>query len=267
MRPTSCRVYPFLLGYELGKFIISPSLECPGCISEPEIDEKIIHNIFENYNFIGTVNTLRRIYKIIMLDSNQEQHINLKWNDFKKDIQNFFNQKISFPFLTNFFSSIYGERLEIPAIGAFKMTEGFYIATKFTSHHIYCAKTKGNKISIRRFDDINEIEHIELKPKYLDIGMDDGATNLFRDYISLLCSRPFLSLASVLKFNQHDNKNAFQHLQGCFNGSLRTVEAGAALIAQRDNLTIIDRNSMREIISYAEGNTHSLFINPSNIRL
>lgn len=100
--------------------------------------------------------------------------------------------------------------------------------------------------------------------KLLDLEIDKDARALLRDYASLACRRPFLSLAAVMAPINGDS--APLNLIGAFSGAFGSMDIGATLVALRDNLSGIDREAMREIISYSEANIRNIFLNPSKVR-
>jgi len=151
---------------------------------------------------------------------------------------------------------------------ATKRTEGLYIATRFESHNLGLVKSRGSKIKIALFDNnLVEVKKTTLKTpsKFSELEMDKEAQRLLSDYASFLFSRPFLSLAAIIASMRHIPIPMI--LPRVLAGSFMPIEVGATLIAYRDNLERIDRDTMREIISFSEGTTHSAFISPDKLRM
>jgi len=200
------------------------------------------------------------------------------WKSLTSEIQGYFGNQKCFPFLSEatqlIFETVAGlfnqKAPKIPPISvgsATKNTEGLYIATRFESHNLGLVKSRGSKIKIALFDNnFKEIKKTKLKTpaKFLELEMDKEAQHLLGDYVSFLFSRPFLSLAAIIASMEHTPIPMI--LPKVLAGSFVPIEVGATLIAYRDNLERIERDTMREIVSFSKGTTHSTFNRPDKLR-
>ncbi|UCE16664.1 MAG: hypothetical protein JSV12_03410, partial [Candidatus Bathyarchaeota archaeon] len=89
-----------------------------------------------------------------------------------------------------------------------------------------------------------------------------AAHELLNDYVSLICNRPFLSLAARMSARIEPQTPVPIYLSRSLAGSFVPLEIGATLIATRDKLETIDRDAMREIISLCEAAMLSRFRRP-----
>jgi len=74
--------------------------------------------------------------------------------------------------------------------------------------------------------------------------------------------RPYLWLAVQGYFINHAPIPL--NFKWAISGALNLLDTSATIIASRDNLVVIDKQSMREIISFIEGNIMGTFTRPDN---
>jgi hypothetical protein len=268
-RPDMCKSYPFFLGVEEGKIIASLDLECPGSNGKTSVPKTILENTFKSSSWNKRITFLNDCYEQAVLspflwfNAERDRYNIIKW------IEEFY-RKESFPYISEIRETIFrkltGHTGEIPPIQISNIIErliGAYIATRFESFNLGLFQAKGTKLKMLLFDE-NLVElkkTVFLYPRdFGNLEMEKSAYRLFRDYISLLLHRPYLSLATTLSISNGEQvgSNFFSSLCGV----LGLVETSANIIALRDNLTTIDRETMREIISFCEGSILSTFIRP-----
>jgi hypothetical protein len=267
-----------LFGVENGQVIISASLECPGCSAAADISTTIIQGMFKEEYVSQRMSFLNDNYEQAILNADLWKYADYYWQHLTEKVQDFFGRSIAFPFLSNLFRHLFQNNsgntsemlppIEVPSASEmFRNTQGLYIGTRFKSHHLCLVKVKGSRTNITILDNrIKKLKTIRIdSPKLLDLELDREARFLLEEYVSLLCNRPFLSMASTIAMMKHEPVP--RYLFGGLAGSLVPIEAGATLIAYRDHLQTIDRETMREIISFSEGTTQSTFQRPDKLHV
>lgn len=278
-RPLGCRIYPFSFGVVEGQILISASLECPGTNSRESIQQGVMLNMFNESSVLKRITLMNDYYEKAVLFPDMWDRAGQVWKTLTSEVQGYFSNQKCFPFLSEatqlIFDTVAGlfnqKAPKIPLISvgsATKNTEGLYIATRFESHNLGLVKSRGSKIKIALFDNsLVEVKKTTLKTpqKFSELEMDKEAQRLLSDYVSFLFSRPFLSLAAIVSSIKHTSIPMI--LPKILGGSFVPIEVGATLIAYRDNLERIDRDTMREIISFSEGTIHSAFNRPDKLRM
>ena len=138
-----------------------------------------------------------------------------------------------------------------------------FISTNFESNNIYFVRIQKFKVRLTIWNPkTGEIKIVKTRltsqPKKLEIKKD--GMELLRDYFSLLFKRPFMSLSAV---NLTILPRMIPALLGSiFTGSFVHLEAGANLLAHKFSADGIDRNDMRELVSFADSCLLSQFRNP-----
>jgi hypothetical protein len=102
---------------------------------------------------------------------------------------------------------------------------------------------------------------VKTPTKSPDLEIEKAARKLLNDYVSLICNRPFLSLATRMCATIKPRPVPIYLLRS-LAGSFVPLEIGATVIAIRDKLKTIDRDTMREIISFSEAAMLSRFRRP-----
>jgi len=279
-RPIGCKIYPFLFGVEEGQIIISASLECPATNLKKNIQTGILVNVLEDAHVNQRITIMNDCYEKAILLPQIWSDANRVWKTLTNMVQDYFRHKTKFPFLLDFrilsvktvANSLNLEVPEVPKTSysvtkLIESTSGLYIGTRFESNNLCLVKVKGNKTKITVFDqNLKELNKVKMKTprKFLDLEIDKEAQHLLNDYVSFLCHRPFLSLATIFS-NKNDPRPIPFILESTLAGSLMIVEVGATLLASRDKLKSIDRDTMREIISYSEGSIQPMFSNPDKV--
>jgi Fe-S-cluster containining protein len=275
-RPDLCKLYPLFFGVEDGQVIIMTSLECPGTCSDKLPRVELISELMKEPYLAGRLAFFDNCYEQAILHSDL-----LDTKCFQTrlvpEIRNMFRERRHFPFLLEAVQLIYkvlgesfGKKVStippfsVPAV--IRSTEGLYIATRFQSYDLGLIRTKGSKLKIISFDEeLREKKNIKkaMPTAFKELELDKGAQQLLYEYILLIMERPYLSLSAVLAvLNQEPvSLNFARGIAGVF----APIEAGATLIAERDNITRIDRDTMREIISFSEGNSRGSFIRPDKL--
>jgi len=271
-RPTGCKKYPFAIGVEDARILISASLECPGTNSKIDIDTDAVANTLSEQPMDEMIALMNDHYEKAVSSPNIWMDAGQVWSELSRRVQDYFSQKTSLPCLQEVVQltvdTVWGtvgeESPRIPPCSpatATKNTQGLYIATRFETHPLGLVKVTGSKTNISLFDEkLREIRKTTIKTPtagFLSLEMDREAQGMIRDYVSFLCNRPFLSLASIRALVE--NVPVPILLQRTFAGAFAPLEVGATLVAYRDKLKSLDRDAMREIISFSEGNTHSIF--------
>ncbi|MCJ7632443.1 YkgJ family cysteine cluster protein [Candidatus Bathyarchaeota archaeon] len=272
-RPDLCKLYPFFFGVEDGQVIISASLECPGTCSDKSARVDLISELLKEPYFVRRTAFLYDCYEKAILNSDLLDAMRIKEHLVPK-IQTMFRERRHFPFLLetvqlvyNVFAESMDENaptiLPFPISTLIKSTEGLYIATSFQSHYLGSVARKGSKFRIVSFDEkLEKKKNVNkaIPPAFEELELDKDAQQLLYDYILLLMERPYLSLCAIMAILQHEpaSLNYVRSIAGAFS----PIEVGATLIAQRDNVKTVDRDTMREIISFSEGNVRGSFIRP-----
>jgi len=275
-RPDLCKLYPFFFGVEDGQVIIMASLECPGTCSDKTPRMELISELLKEPYFAGRLAFFNDCYEqaILYSDLSDTKHFQTR---LVPEIRSMFRERRHFPFLLEavqliykVFAESFGEKVSIippfsvPAL--IRSTEGLYIATRFQSHDLGLVTTKGSKLKIVFFDEeLREKKNVKkaIPTAFEELELDKGAQQLLYEYILFIMGRPYLSLSAVLAVLKQEpvSSNFARSIAGVFP----PIEVGATLIAQRDNITRIDRDTMREIISFSEGNSRGSFIRPDKL--
>lgn len=270
-RPTVCRKYPFAFGVENDRILISVSLECPGTNSKTVIDTDAVSSMLCEEPTNAIIAFMDSQYRSAVSTPSIWRDADQVWTELSRRVKEYFSKKTSLPCLQEVIQltvdtvwKAAGEEPPrippYPVAIATKNTEGLYIATRFETHTLGLVKVIGSKTKISLLDEKwREITKITIKTptEFLSLEMDKDAQNMIRDYVSFLCNRPFLSLASIRSASEHVPVPIC--LQKVFAGVFVPLEVGASLVAHRDRLESLDSNAMREIISFAEGHNHSIF--------
>lgn len=274
-RPSVCRAYPFLFGVEDGKILISTSLECPTTSTESNIEPKVLLETFESPYFSRQLTLMNDCYEHAILSPSLWRDANHIQHTLTKRFQDFFSRKTEFPFLSEFQDTItdivtksFRTKIKIPPTPPItklvSRQAGIYIATRFESHNICWLKVNGSKTVMILFDEnLKPKKTVKMKTptKILNLEIERSARELLNDYVSLICNRPFLSLAAIM-CTTIKPRPAPIYLLRILASSFLPIEVGATLIATRDKLKVIDRDTMREIVSFCEASMIGTFRRP-----
>ena len=275
-RPWGCRTYPFIFGVESGQVIISPSLECPSTnISEINLD--ILEKTFRYPAVGGVVDSFNDIFEKAkrsrFWDSSEEF-----WVFLQDEINKYLDSNTHFPMLNDLSELVHGcidhyfnvhvKRPEYPPINKIISTiveDKSFISTNFHTNHVYFVKMNKLRAHLTIWNpSTGEIKTIEtqltMQPQELEIKKD--GMQLLKDYFSLLFKRPFLSLAALTWPLIGIPTIIPTVLVNIFAGNFVYLEAVANLFAYRLRENGIDRNSMRELLSFADGCLVGQFRNP-----
>lgn len=276
-RPAVCKTYPFLFGVEEGQILVSASLECPGTSSRTAFKKEAISDLLDEPYVIRVITHMSDCYEYAILDPNIWSQAHEIWNVVVRKLKDYFRHRTHLPILPNVIELVWKALMdftkqEVPKFPpvsvrrAIKNTDGLYIATRTEAYSLGLVKVRGSKTSMSLFDnDLRTISNTRIKTptKFSDLELNREAQHLLNDYVSLICSRPFLSHAAIVAKLEHVPVPI--NLVRTLSGSFVPIETGATLIAHRDGLETIDRETMREIIGFSEGNTHSLFTSPFRV--
>jgi Fe-S-cluster containining protein len=277
-RPELCRTYPFFIGVENNCVIISTSLECPGTDTGKGADVAQIVKMFREDQMAGWIRLLNDYYEKAVLDHDLWENAEYVRDDISEKLQNYFAQKKCFPFSPEITEVMYQRFSElanlrepkIPSVSVanlIKTLEGVYIGTRLKSYSLRAARIKGSKLEMCLFDgDLSVVRRDRIRrfQKFLELEIDKEARSLLNDYFSLILHRPYLSLAAFLA---HLNKIPVPlNLLSSWGGAFASIDASATMMACRDDLTTVDVDTMREIISFCEGNVLSSFMRPDIVK-
>ncbi|UCE16665.1 MAG: hypothetical protein JSV12_03415 [Candidatus Bathyarchaeota archaeon] len=266
VRRFGCRVFPTIFGIEEGTIVTSMMLGCPATNSNVEIDPRVLVRALSDPYILRAIVEMDILYKEAKTNELWKEADRF-WVDLSDKVGTFFNRKKSFPFVSEIKDLVFGavdDYLEIPKLKrehsepppwsklVFNVARG-YIATRFESCRAYYIKIRGQETTIISTDSqLQDRRETKIKtpegPPNLEL--DDGARDLFSDYVSLMFKRPFLSLAATCL--ELGPRYVPMYLSELLVGSLVSLEIGAAIISSRDELTRVDRDTMREIISFSE---------------
>jgi hypothetical protein len=202
---------------------------------------------------------------------NDAHHV---WEIISNNVRSYFSKKIRFPFLSEIRQLVVettSEAIDVdpPRIPAYhigeliKRASGLYIATRFESYHLASVAVRGSKTEFASYDNkLHKVNTVKIRTptEFLKLEIDKDAQQLLHDYISFLLSRPFLSLAANI--SKLEPRPIILTLSNVLSGSFMPIDVGATAIAYRDHLKRIDRDTMREIISFTEAMVRNAFIRP-----
>jgi len=277
-RPELCRTYPFFIGVESNRVIISTSLECPGTNTGKGADEVQIVKLFGEDQMTRWICLLDDYYEKAVLDDGLWANAEYVQHDISEKLQNYFTQKKCFPFSPEIAEVMYRRFSELANVRepkfpsasvatTIKTLEGVYIGTRLKSHSLGAVRIRGSKLEMCLFDEnLSVVRRVRIRrlQKFSELEIDKEARSLLNDYFSLILHRPYLSLATVLA--HLNNIPVPLNLLGSWGGAFTLVDASATLIACRDDLTTVDVDTMREIISFCEGNVLSSFVRPDIVK-
>lgn len=263
-RPEVCRMYPFLYGVEDGQVLVSTSLDCPATNSESTISRKVLLDLFKVPFVNQTITVMNDSYEMAVLNPLIWDRADSVWQMLKSKVQRFFDKVTNFPFLSEATIQIYEpvanvlktEPPKVPPASFTKLVEmcqGLHFATRFSSHRLFLVDLKDSEIWMTLCDNkLRNVSKTKIRTprELLDLEIDKEARNLLRDYIALLCNRPFLGLAAMIATRTH--YSLLSYLPNIFAGCIMPLDIGATLIAYRDRLRKIDEDIMREVIGFAE---------------
>jgi len=269
-----CEIFPFLFGVEDGQVLISTCLTCPATNSESNIDPKVLPETLESPYFSRQLTLMNDYYEHAILSPHIWRGADQLWHTLTKRIQDFFSHKTDFPFLSELRDMIVdivagSPRIRakippLPPITELMSRVKAYIATRFESSGICLVKSVDSKTMIVLFDEnLKRKKAVKVKTptKSPDLEIEKAARKLLNDYVSLICNRPFLSLATRMCATIKP-RPVPGYLLSSVASSFVHIEIGATLIATRDKLKVIDRDTMREIIGFSEAAVLSRFRRP-----
>jgi len=265
-RRFGCRVFPLIFGVEEGVVVTSTMLGCPATNSNLEVDPRVLVGALSDPYILRAIVEMDILYK--EAKSNELwKEADRFWVSLSDKVRSFFDRKKSFPFVSELKDLVFeaaDDFLDIPKLKrehdelpswkklVFNVARG-YIATRFESCRVYYIKVRGQETTIISTDSqLQDRSEIKFKTPEgpSELELDDGAHDLFSDYVSLMFKRPFLSLAATCL--ELRSRHVPIYLSELLVGSLVSLEIGAAVISGRDELTRVDRDTMREIISFSE---------------
>jgi hypothetical protein len=135
---------------------------------------------------------------------------------------------------------------------------GVYITTRFDSFDCLNVSLRGNKVTL------NDLKGKTKKFQLLshELPLSSEALSLLKDYLSFTFEKPFSFQAACASYAQE--RSPLETARDAVASCLFHLETGVALIRSRDCLREIDINSMREIVSWAEGSIIGIFMNPKD---
>jgi len=265
-RRFGCRVFPFIFGVEEGVVVTSLNLGCPATNSSLEVDPRVLVRALSDPYILRAIVEMDILYKEA---KNNElwKEADRFWVSLSDKVRSFFDRKKSFPFVSELKDLVFeaaDDFLDIPKLKrehgelppwsklVFNVARG-YIATRFESCRAYYIKVRGSETTMISVDSqLQDRREVKFKTPEgpSELELDKGARDLFSDYVSLMFKRPFLSLAATCL--ELGPRYVPMYLSELLVGSLVSLEIGAAVISSRDELRRVDRDTMREIISFSE---------------
>jgi Fe-S-cluster containining protein len=265
-RRFGCRVFPLIFGVEEGVIVASTMLGCPATNSNFEVDPRVLERALSDPYILRAIVEMDILYKEAKSNDLWKEAERF-WVSLSDKVRSFFDRKKSFPFVSELKDLVFeaaDDFLDIPKLKrehdelpswkklVFNVARG-YIATRFESCRVYYIKVRGQETTMISTDSqLRDRREIKFKTPEgpPELELDDGAHDLFGDYVSLMFKRPFLSLAATCL--ELSPRHVPMYLSELLVGSLVSLEIGAAVISSRDGLTRVDRDTMREIISFSE---------------
>jgi len=254
--------------------IISPSLECPST-NKSKINIDMMKKTFHHPKVKLELDKLNAHYNLTksskVWDSIEEFFVFLK-----HEIESFFDSNHQFPFLDELtemvqdcidryfnIKTVHGKQPSIDQHITAITNGKCFISTNFESNDILYVRIKKLKAYLTYWNpktgEIKKNKTI-LTTKSKEIPIQEDGMQLLTDYLSLLFERPFLSLLTV--YQPSSPLTLPETLTSLFAANFIHLEAGANLLAYKFADNGIDRNSMREVVSFADSCLLSLFRNP-----
>lgn len=276
-RPWGCKMFPFMYGIENGVLKISASLDCPAT-HKKELDISSIKNSFEDLELSKSFSGIELMYLRIK-SSRAWQNSDVFWEHLALKIMDLFDLKSNFPLfykakslIFNFIDEYYDvkpKREKFPPMDVIltsMLKSKSAIATDFQSNNPFHVRIKNGRAQVTVYNICSKkTEKIvfKLPNKPLRLSIDSDALELLKDYVELLMKRPFLSLSAASVIITGTRCNIPSMATSLLVGAFTNLEAGATFTALKNNSGNVDKNTMREIISFADGCLCGIFKNPS----
>lgn len=278
-RPYGCKIAPFFFGIENGQIIISPSLECPST-NKSKINMSMIKKTFNNSSVRLQLDDLDDIFNQTK-SSKEWDSIEEFWVFLKGEIKSFFDSNNQFPFLDELtelvqdcidryfnINTVHNKQPSIDQLVTSITNGQCFISTNFESNEILHVRIKKLKAYLTYWNPkTGQIRKIKtrLAKQSKEIQIQEDGMQLLKDYLSLLFERPFLSISTV--YQTSSELTLPETLTSVFLGNFVHLESGANLLAYKFADIGIDRNSMRELVSFADSCLLGLFRNPKTYDL
>jgi len=275
-RPIGCLKYPFMIGIEPPGLSLSVCLSCPSTNSQDYTVRESVEQMFLNKSVTEYVMSLAHCYNSAASRPEIWRNAVDSWKAIGDAVRECVVNDASFPLRPRIQDVSIKTVAHLLGISEPPMTHpplrealrtkfsGIYIATRFHSNRLCSVRTIGRKTRITLFDsDFGVVKDTGMEAPTSPIfkKMNAEARNLLRDYVDFLVKRPFTSLAAYTSAFVNGLIVPFNILSE-FIGNFEVLDAGATLIAMRDDLIEIDAESFREIISFSDGVLNSTFNNP-----
>lgn len=275
-RPLGCKLYPFIFGFENEDIIVSPSLECPST-NASILNINSLKETFNKPSFGLVIDNLNQVLKEAKYsrfwDTPQAY-----WAFLEDQINKYFDQKNQFPILEdlsdqvqewqdNYFN-VKTNRTKLTPIyqlikniangksvilGGFSTKDITMIYFKIKKFKVHSTIWNPAQNSIKKVKS-------RLPIKSLNLKITEDGMKILRDYLSLIFKRPFLSLSAVQLTKAPRMVPLL--MSSNFVGAITHIEVAANLLAYRFTENVIDREGMRDILSFADGCLLSMFGNP-----
>lgn len=275
-RPWGCMTYPFIFGFENGNVIVSSSLECPSTnASRLNIDS--LKETFHKPKVGLVIDYLNQVFKETKYSRFWDTP-HAFWGFLEDQINKYFDQKNQFPMLEdlseqvqkwqdNYFN-VKTNRTKLPPI--YQLIKNIsngksVILSGFNTKDITMIYFKMKKFKVHSTiwnPSQNSIKKVKsrLPLKSQNLKITEDGMKILRDYLSLIFKRPFLSL-SAAQLTKVPRMVPLL-LSSNFIGAITHIEVAANLFANRFTESGIDKEGMRDILSFADGCLLSMFRNP-----
>jgi len=273
-RQWGCKTYPFIFGIEKDKIIISPALECAST-NKQAINLDPFKNMFKDFEVNLTLKYMEDSLNNVKFSPFWKSPYDY-WSLLEEQLNKYFSAHYSFPILDEvskiihasmeYHFNVKAQAHRYPPIYQLieNITNGkIFISTSFKASEVYFVRIKKFKVLISIWNpSTNKIKNIKsvLPMKPLEFEITKDAMELLVDYFALLFKRPFLSLSALQAFETKKMIPAL--LSSNLAANLVHLETAANFFNFKFPNGEINREVMREIISFADGSLLSLFRNP-----
>ncbi|MHA2062388.1 MAG: hypothetical protein ACW963_08885 [Candidatus Sifarchaeia archaeon] len=267
-RPFMCKLFPLITGIKGEELIISAMLGCPGTNTKA-FDISLLEKGLKDSNFPFFIENSRRNFQPVLTDD-LWQHIDPYFENTKNDLIALIKDIGCFPKIDNsmkLFNENLEKRFHFPK-NIFKSPNmryrlskdirksGVYIATRFNSFNCINVTLRGNRVTMTTLN--GKRKKFQLEQRQLPLTQD--AIKMLEDYISFQFERPLLFMTGLISvfYKRRCTASAIDVLWSIMN----TLDIGFSLISLRDRLSEVDRDSLREIISFVEPSIHGMYLRP-----
>ena len=267
-RPFMCKLYPLIIGLEDEEIKLSAMLGCPAT-NKNNLDIDFIRNTLQDAYFSTYIQNLQQ-YMIRNPSDDSWKQVDSFFKTTKNDLLNLVSDSEYFPtfnkvnelLTTNLctFLGIPFTKTKMPTVRErlaqdIKNT-GVYIATRFSSFDCLNVSLRGNRVTTICLDGKRKKFSL-IQPQ---LSLNQEALEIFKDYIEFLFKRPLLYLTTIVSFVH--KRPSVVTARDIMWSVMNYLDVAITLIGSRDRLTEINKDSLREMLSYIEPDISAMFVRP-----